>query len=467
MGLFSKNKKIRSTYEAETLRKAFDEDYETYNRVGNSEDLKRYNELDAYVNSPVFKGRRKKIEQLSYKGSEYYTAEKRYKKLLKSSKLKSYYIIRASQELKGYMKIRDSSSYAEFNKLRIIVNAAGFDKKLRPEEYQAYRNLLKEPRIKASVRFERNRKFRDYLEMSQSRVPQEFEQLSAYIKSDDFKKNREYLLNKKRYLTTDDYKLLCEYEELRKRPDIVKYFSLCADPNFRNMCRWELVLQDDFNQGRLEAHRWITRYYAGERFLDDTYAVGQDVQLFTADNIAFNNSSVVLKFKKEPIVGKYWDSTLGITEKSFEYTSGLLSSAIDFRQCYGKFEAKIKLSRSAVKQCFWMRGDTDVPHIQIMENGPEGVKMGTICGAGCKRNSTVQLLKDVKLSNDYYIFTLEWTREKLVWRINDTVVKESRENIPDIPMYVILSLGANEVPADRAVPATMEIDWVRFYKMKN
>ncbi|MCM1030398.1 MAG: glycoside hydrolase family 16 protein [Oscillibacter sp.] len=467
MGLFSKNKKIRSTYEAETLRKAFDEDYETYNRVGSSEDLKRYNELDAYVNSPVFKDRRKKIEQLSYKDSEYYTAEKKYKKLLKFSKLKSYYIIRESQELKGYLKIRESSAYAEFAKLHVIVNAAGFDKKLRPEEYLAYRKLLKDPRIKASLRFEKNRKYRDYTEMSQSQVPQEFEQLSAYIKSDDFKKNREYLLNKKRYLTTDDYKLLCEFKDLKKRPDIVKYFSLCADPNFRNMCKWELVVHDDFNQGKLDAHRWITRYYAGERFLDDTYAVGQDVQLFTADNIVFTNTSAVLKFKKESIIGKYWDNTLGITEKSFDYTSGLLSSAIDFRQCYGKFEAKIKLSRSAVKQCFWMRGDTDMPHIQIVENGPEGVKMGTICGSGHKCTSTIQPLKDMKLANDYYIFTLEWTREKLVWKINDMVVKEIRDNIPDIPMYVIFSLGANEVPADRSLPATMEIDWVRFYKMKN
>lgn len=467
MGLFSKNKKIRSTYEAETLRKAFDEDYELYNRVGNSEDLKRYNELNAYVNSPVFKERRKKIEQLSYKGSEYHTAEKKYKKLLKSSKLKSYYIIRESQELKGYLKIKESSSYAEFAKLHVVVHAAGFDKKLRPEEYLAYRKLLKEPKIKALIRFEKNRKFRDYAEMSQSQVPQEFEQLAAYIKSDDFKKNREYLLNKKRYFTTDDYKLLCEYKNLKKRSDIVKYFSLSTDPNFRSMCQWELVFHDDFNQGKLDGKRWITRYYAGERFLDDTYAVGQDVQLFTADNMAFTNSSVILKFRKESIIGKYWDNALGIREKSFEYTSGLLSTAIDFRQCYGKFEAKIKLSRSAVKQCFWLRGDTDMPHVQIMENGLEGVKMGTITVSGNKRCNTVQPLKDLKLSNDYYIFTLEWTRDKMVWRVNDTVVKEIRENIPDIPMYVILSLGTNEEPSERAVPATMEIDWVRFYKMKN
>ena len=63
------------------------------------------------------------------------------------------------------------------------------------------------------------------------RLPQslsQFEQLSAYIKSDEFRKNREFLLNKKRYFTTDDYKLLCEFKELKKRPDIVRYFSLIA-----------------------------------------------------------------------------------------------------------------------------------------------------------------------------------------------------------------------------------------------
>lgn len=467
MGLFSRNKKIRSTYEAETLRNVFNEDYEIYNRVAGSEDLKRYNELNTYVNSPVFKDRRKKIEQLSYKDSEYYRAEKKYKKLLKSEKLKAYYLIRESQELKGYLNVKESALYKEYAKLNVVVNAAGFDKKLRPEEYTAYKNLLKDPKLKALIRFEKNRRFRHYAEVSAGRLPQEFEELTAYIKSEEFKRNREYLLNKKRYLTTDDYKLLCEYDTLRKRPDMVKYFSLCADANFRNMCKWELIFSDDFNQGRLDSGRWITRYYAGERFLDDTYGVGQDVQLFTPENMTFDKSTVTLNFKKESIIGKYWDNALGIREKNYAYTSGMLSSAMAFRQCYGKFEAKIRLSRSAVKQCFWMRGDTDVPHIQIMENGPEGVKMGSIGLTRGQKLNAVNPLKDMKLSNDYYIFTLEWMRGSLVWKINDTVVKEVHDNVPEIPMYVILSLGTNEKPADKYVPAVMEIDWVRFYKMKD
>lgn len=467
MGLFSRKKKIRSTYVADTLRTAFAEDYETYNRVGSSEDLKRYRELEDYINGSVFKDRRKKIEQLSYKGSEYHAAEKRYKKLLKSSKLRAYYVIRESQELKGYLKVKESSFYEEFMKLHVIVSAVGFDKRLRPEEYLAYQKYQNDERLKAVFRLEKNRKFRDYIEMSQSPILQEFERLSAYIKSDDFRKNREYLLDKKRYFTTDDYKLLCEYENLKKRSDIVKYFALHEDPNFQNMCKWELVFHDDFDQGKVDEKRWITRYCAGERFLGDTYAVGQDVQLFTPENMAFTNSSVVLKFNKETIVGKYWDNALGIREKKFDYTSGLLSTASSFRQCYGKFEAKIKLSRSTVKQSFWMKGDTDVPHVQIMESGPGGVKMGTIIASGHKRNNTVQPLKEVKLANDYYIFTLEWTAEKMVWRINDTVVKEIRENIPEIPLYAVLSLGATEKPSSRSVPAAMEIDWVRFYRMKN
>lgn len=467
MGLFSRNKKIRTTYEAETLRKVFNEDYEVYSKVGKSPDLKRYQELNAYVNSPVFKERRKKIEQLSYKNSEYYKAEKRYKILLKSVKLKAYYLIRESQELQGYLKVKESPLFQQYAKLRVIVHSAGFDKKLRPEEYRAYKDIVKDRRIKALIRFEKNRKFRFYVEMNGSNIPREFEQLSAYIKSDDFNKNREYLLNKKRYLTTDDYKLLCEYEVLRKRSDMVKYFSLCSDVNFQNMCKWELVFYDDFNTGKLDAKRWITRYYAGERFLDDTYGVGNDVQLFTPENVGFDKNAVCLKFKKESLIGKYWDRSLGIREKEYAYTSGMLSSATAFRQCYGKFEAKIRLSRSAVKQCFWMRGDTDVPHIQILENDLNGLKMGNICISRGGIVNGVSPVKDMKLSADYYIFTLEWTRDKMVWSINDTVVKEVHDNIPQVPMYIGLSLSANDKPADKYVPAAMEVDWVRFYKLKS
>ena len=67
--LFQKNKIIRSTHEAEMFREVFRENYELYVKVGKSEDLKRFQELGEYINSPLFKQRRKEIDSLSYVGS--------------------------------------------------------------------------------------------------------------------------------------------------------------------------------------------------------------------------------------------------------------------------------------------------------------------------------------------------------------------------------------------------------------
>lgn len=467
MGLFSKYRKIRSTREVETLREVFKEDYEVYSKVEQSEDLKRFRELEAYVNSALFRNRRKEIEQLTYKGSDYYKAEKNYKRLLGLKPLRDYYQIRDSRELAGYRKVKESPVYDEYLKLRVVVKSAGFDKKLHQAEHLAYKKILKDPKIKALVSFEKNRKFRHYEEIRQTGTPAEYERLCEFVNSEDFKTNRTYLLNKHRYLTTDDYKLSCEYETLKKRPDMMKFHALANDPVFDSMRRWEIAFEDDFNNGKLDTNKWITRYYAGERFLDDTYGVGDDVQLFTHDNVSFGTSTACLNFKREQIIGKYWDCRFGIRERTYEYTSALISTASSFRQRYGKIEAKLKVKHSSVNQNFWMSGDTEVPHVDIVKNKTDGSYVGHIFPYRGGFSYVIQQLKDIKLSDDYYIFTLEWTSDKMVWKINDMVVKEINEDIPDIPMYLLFSLGTNVKPKEKDLHEKMEIDWVRIYKLRN
>lgn len=464
--LFPKNKIVRSTHEAEMFREVFRENYELYLKVEKSEDLKRFRELDEYINSPLFKKRRKDVEQLSYIGSEYYNAEKQYKQLLRSRKLQAFCLIRDSEELKGYLRVKSSDSYKEYMKLRMVVMSVGFDKKLHAAEYSAYREIIKNPKIAALIRLENNQKFKYYMEVRDTELPAEFERLTAFVQSDDFKKKRVFLINKKRYETTDDYKLLCEYEDMKKSPDMVKHRMLSEDTYFNSMLKWEEVFQDDFNTGKLDESRWITRYYAGERFLNDTYGVGNDVQLFTKDNISFTDTSVCLNFRKESIIGKYWDSVSGIRELKYEYTSAMLSSATFLRQKYGRFEAKMKLNKCDLTQCFWLLGDTNLPHVNVMKCCCKGVGLGHTYSRHTSVATTEDILKMPELANEYYIFTLEWTKDKIVWLVNDMVVKEVHENIPDIPMYIGFSLGANEIPADRCLPGKLEIDWVKVYKLK-
>ncbi len=464
--LFSKHKILRTTHEAETFRAVFREDEELFVKVEKSAELARYKELDSIIKEPAFKKRKKEIEALAYKDSKYYTAEKQYKALLKLRKLKSYLLIHDSQELQGYERVKHTEEYQEYIKLKVIVKSADFDRKLHAVEYNAYRQIIRHPKIAALIRFENLRSFKEYNEVKNTKLPQEFEQLTAFVQSEEFKKNRKFLLDKKRYLTTDDYKLLEEYGSLAKRPDIVKYNALLQDPYFNSMRRWKLVFEDEFNQGSLDHTKWITRYYAGERFLNDTYGVGKDVQLYSSDNVSFGHSAVCLNFRKESIIGKYWDGQLGIRERKYDYTSGMISTAASFRQCYGRFEAKVKLNRGAVTSCFWMLGDADLPHVEVMKCQADGVRMGRVFHYRAAVTNDIQLIPDLELANEYYIFTLEWTAEKMVWMINDMVVKEEKENIPDVPMYIVFSLGATETPADKGIPACMEIDWVRGYRLK-
>lgn len=50
--------------------------------------------------------------------------------------------------------------------------------------------------------------------------------------------------------------------------------------------------------------------------MNDTYGVGEDMQLYSPDNITFGESAVCLNFRKESIIGKYWDRQVGIREKN-------------------------------------------------------------------------------------------------------------------------------------------------------
>ncbi len=68
-----------------------------------------------------------------------------------------------------------------------------------------------------------------------------------------------------------------------------------------------------------------------------------------------------------------------------------------------------------------------------------------------------------KYANDFFIFTLEWTTDKLVWKINDTVAFTQTKDVPQEPLFINLSGGL-----DKPINGTtvMEIDWLRVYKTK-
>jgi beta-glucanase (GH16 family) len=106
-----------------------------------------------------------------------------------------------------------------------------------------------------------------------------------------------------------------------------------------------------------------------------------------------------------------------------------------------------------------MLSDKITPHIDICRTANGKVQFDYFATPEKKAKTTI----GSKYANDFFIYTLEWTSDKLVWKINDTEVFTQTSDVPQEPMYILLSGGLDK-PVNGMT--SMEIDWVRVYQPK-
>jgi len=222
----------------------------------------------------------------------------------------------------------------------------------------------------------------------------------------------------------------------------------------------ELTFYDEFDNDKLDTQKWITNYYWGEKLLKDRYSVESDLQAFTEkDNFEIRNSVLKINTKQQKVTGKVWSVANGFSTKEFNYTSGLINSGNSFKQKYGIFTAKIKLGDPNAKHSFWMLADKITPHIDICRTTNGKVWFDYFSSPG----KSVKTSLGARYSNSFYIFTLEWTADKLVWKINNTEVFKQTSDVPQEPMYVLFAGGTDKQLSGMT---SMEIDWIRVYQPK-
>lgn len=232
-----------------------------------------------------------------------------------------------------------------------------------------------------------------------------------------------------------------------------------------------LIWEDDFTGTTLNRDNWD---------YEDNYSRPNEVQNYVAgtNNVWVENSNLVIKAKKEWSNGKEWSSGCIHTDNKREFM-------------YGRFEAKIKIPQTVGSfPAFWTLGGNyeegagiTWPYcgeIDIMEH-----KQGyawTTAGA-LYRTDLVWDNWDAKdlgrvdsgaigSFDDYHIFAMEWTHDKLDYYVDDRLIGHSDISDDNTwfmfhqPHYILLNqaLGAagGSVPSNMT-EYTMYVDWVRVY----
>lgn len=364
-------------------------------------------------------------------------------------------------DFQAFKEFENSEELKHFLELEKEVTSSNFalkKKKILKQKYKNSEAYRKEIRYNQLVKRQKG----------EEQSP-EFKELDRYINSEEFIKQKQFLTMKprERYETTEEYQKESEYQELRKSEKIVWFFRTKKKYPFKELEKWECTFEDQFKGDQLDTNKWMTRYYWGDQTLDSSFVLEDDKSYLTdGENIEFYDNKVRIVTKSGKATGLAWRAGQGFVEEDFDFTSGMLSTARSFKQKYGIFKAKVKMAEGPVAQSFWMVSDSMLPHIDVAryENGK--LYANYFWGNSNTPHKSLSKTGGGKYENEFFIFTLEWTPNKLVWKINDKVFKTQTSAVPQDPMYLNFSANLKQDASEKGLPNAMEVDWIRVYKLK-
>jgi hypothetical protein len=467
---------IPKTAAIEDKRAALIAEFNEYNEYSASKELARYKELKELVNTNEFKDKIKQIKAQKFLNTPEYIIEQKYLALKKSSSIKVYNKVKDSDALQEFLATEKSSDLAEFIELEKYVNSSEFIElknntpKQEFKESDSYAKFLKHKElsgfaaIKKYYKFIQSESYKTYKEVAQSSQLEEMNNLEKKIAGDDFLSVKEYmaLSPKQKYEQSEECALLNEYHALDKSEKIKWFFSLSNTKKFDILKDWKITFEDAFEDKKLSKN-WLTKYYYGETVVNDSYSITNDLHYVSdGNNVSINNGCAVIATKKESAEGKSWHPTFGFYNKKYNYTSGLINSAVSFRQMYGKFEAKVRIKTPTVAvHTVWLAGEKALPQVNLCKIEKNHLQVGLFWGKLNKKEikkKTATFLSS-KIASDYFIIGFEWTPEKLIWKINGLEALSISNTLLNAPMYIAFSSGLYKVT--EALPELFEIDWVR------
>ncbi|MEO6509749.1 MAG: glycoside hydrolase family 16 protein [Nocardioides sp.] len=183
----------------------------------------------------------------------------------------------------------------------------------------------------------------------------------------------------------------------------------------------------------------------------------------------------------------------GSTAGTFSYRLNGQIAPQDHYFKYGVLAARIKFQEKQGQHgSLWMQpaiseSTTDSAkvgsEIDVIEYFGDGVKNGGLASfvykltqdgpekVGGQLPDPDQYLagKDDSWFDDYHVFSVEWTPDEYIFRIDGQETYRTSEGISNQPEYPILSLLSSDyelqhLGGDKNLPQTMNVDWLRFWQ---
>lgn len=458
-----------SKYEAEMQKHRAE--FEKYKGLAKSGAMARLKELQVITSDEDFKKRVAKLKQEKFSDTEAYSKLMEYKTLSKSRDIVMYKKYVGKSMDKRLENALVSPEYVRYLELEKVVAMPEFVAKMQDKKtfknsedygtYKEHHSLAKSGTVKFIRKTMASPFYKNYTEVVGSDKLKRYEELSSYVSSNEFLSYKAEMEDPKRFKKSQEYALLMELASLEKDKELLWYFSKMKSSAFVDLEAIEMTFEDNFDGLSLDKDKWMFGYYWGNVLAGGLYSLDSERQAFEPCNAVVNNSVLSLVTKVKSTKGRMWNKQIGFVDADFEYSSALVNTGNSFRQKYGRFDFKVKVSLDKpVTHNIWMVGEKSDPQINIMNFGVD--KKSFSVGLSTKNGSKSFEVNGADFTSGYYIVSLVWSADALTWYVNGVEVASVKGGVPQEQMYIVLSSNITE--QGDAKGCSMDIEWVKCYQ---
>ncbi len=218
-----------------------------------------------------------------------------------------------------------------------------------------------------------------------------------------------------------------------------------------------LTFSDEFDGTSLSSRNWIDSYPDGVR----THA-NHEQQYYAPEGVTVRDGKLQLKAERR-------------AQGGMPYTSGMVASYGKFAQKFGRFEIRAKFPKGkGIWPAFWLLPSTkgwppEIDILEILGHDPTCIYFTNHWrGAGNQIPNQQGKLRGIDFSSEFHTIALDWTSDRLVWSVDGVVHFETREHVPQEPMYLLANLAVGgDWPgfpdSTTPFPAVMQVDYIRVY----
>lgn len=398
--------------------------------IEKSPELAEYLDLKKKVESSDFQERKNELVNRKYKDTDEGRKMSALERLNSSMRMKGYKYALENENFQAFLKFRDSDAFQ--NREDNSVSASErrmYNMIYRSAFYKNYQKVLNSPELKQLTELEKE------------------------TATEDFKKRNALWADPKRWQHSEEYKVEQRYNALANSKDIKFYYS-----QREQKIDWAELFRPSFNDDMSSAKNWKPGYGYANPAMKDGHSRTSERQAYNGGkNAFFVDGRMDIETREESKKAVAWDEKKGFTEHVFEYTSDVMNTKEAFAQESGLFMAKVRTQGVGHHFFGLSTGKQGNPMIALYHYNGSTHQMGLVNGAKTQMVDLTGVLRSM-----YHIYTFRWTKNELIWYVNNMEILRLPNRLPQEAMFY---LAQSWLPmAEKGGTGKLKVQWAKAFR---